>query len=128
MAAVDMAAVFSSKAATVVISSPSSRATTERLSRVMLPMASNPRHTEVTASSSRRPLHLSRLPPLLVHGKLHKLLTVRYITTIRPRAKLSGTNLLECRKDEKTYFDGMVLIGCRMIFDALIAFHVCFKR
>ena len=127
MAAVDMVAVFSSRAATVVISSPSSRATTERLSRVMLPMASNPRHTEVTASSSRRPLH-RRLPPLLVHGRLHKLLTVRYITTIRPQAKLSGTNLLECRKDEKTYVDGMVFDWLQNDLCALIAFHVCFKR
>ena len=101
-----MVAVISSRAVTVVISSPSSRATTERLSRDMawpLPMASNLRHTEVTASS-RHLLHHRRLPPLLVHGRRHKLLTARCITTIRPRAKLSGTNLLECRKDEKYIF------------------------
>ena len=110
-AAAVMVAVISSRAATAVISSPSSRATTERLSRDMvwlLPMASNLRHTEVTVSSSRRLLHHRRLPPLLVHGRRHKLLTARCITTIRPRAKLSGTNLLECRKDEKIYIDDMV--------------------
>lgn len=111
VAAAAMVAVTSSRAATAVFSSLSSRATTEHLSRDMawpLPTANSLRRTEATASSSRRHLHLHRLPPRLVHGRRHKHLMAKCIITIRPRAKLSGTNLLECRKDEKIYIDDMV--------------------